>query len=174
MCKRSTTDSVVLQSCVHVGSRVHTSILRALQGEKLLSSAATTEKEGSSRNKMSKRRSRGYKTDIRVQIFCLGRRFRQVNLLGMMKKATSVIEMTNFYDTRGLFWSLRPKNTINFVAQSVKKVNLYGEMGCTNLGEFFTTLSWFVLYRNSPAERVCFQTVWLAWFYQEQTRERGQ
>ena len=30
----------------------------------------------------------------------------------------SVIEMTNFYDARGLFWSLRPQNTIKLPTQS--------------------------------------------------------
>ena len=47
---------------------MHTGILHALQGEKLLSSVTTTEEEGSSSNKMSKRRStRGNKSDIGVQ-----------------------------------------------------------------------------------------------------------
>ena len=30
----------------------------------------------------------------------------------------SVIEMTDFYDARGLFWSLRPEKMINFLTQS--------------------------------------------------------
>ena len=36
--------------------------------------------------------------------------------------------MTNFYDARGLFWSLRPQNMIKFLDPKCREVNLYGEM----------------------------------------------
>ena len=67
---------------------------------------------------------------------CLGHRLRHVNSLGMTLKVTSVIEMANFYDARGLFWSLRPQNMIKCVTQSAEKSICIGKWAVPSWAEF--------------------------------------
>ena len=50
---------------------------------------------------------------------------------------TSFIEMTDFYDARGLFWSLRPQNTTIFATQSAEKSICMGKWAVPNWGELF-------------------------------------
>ena len=51
-------------------------------------------------------------------------------------KVASVIEMTDFYDARGLFWSLRPQNMIKCVTQSAEKSICIGKWAVPNWAEF--------------------------------------
>ena len=48
----------------------------------------------------------------------------------------SVIEMTNFYDARGLFLSLRPQNMIKCVAQNALGQICMGKWPVRSLAEF--------------------------------------
>ena len=59
-------------------------------------------------------------------------------------KMTSAIEMTIFYDAKGLFWSLSPKKMINFLTQSALGQICMGKWPVPSLGIFFVTFSWSV------------------------------
>ena len=68
--------------------------------------------------------------------FSLGQRLRHVNPLGTTYRVASAIEMTVFYDARGLFWSLRPQNMINFLPQSALCQICMGKWPVSSLAEF--------------------------------------
>ena len=50
---------------------------------------------------------------------------------------TSVIEMAEFYDARGLFWPHKTPEHDQFLKPKCREVDLYGEMGCIKFSNFF-------------------------------------
>ena len=55
----------------------------------------------------------------------------------MTQKNVRVIEMAHMYGARGSFHALRPKKHDQICDPKCKKINVYGEMGCTKFSDFF-------------------------------------